>query len=245
MRRRSLLVLPGCSLLVLFAPILSIAASGPAPKASAPHAPTLAEISAHLDDLDARMTSLTCRFVETMDMGEGAPEQSVSGLVQYKKPDFLRIEYKTPEPQSVVLDGQSLWIWRPSTDQAIETSMENWKKSQPMARQLLDFGHYGEMLKDYDVSIASISAPDAQGFYGVTLDLRPKGGGGFALRLGLSTKDYFPSRSEMRVGAVSVSSRFSEVRLNPDIADNVFHFTPPPDADVFKNFKLPEGPSKP
>ena len=211
----------------------------PFPSFAAPAPPTLADIAAHFDALDSSMTSLTCRFVEEMNLGAGAPSQSVSGFVQYKKPDLLRIEYKTPEAQSVVLDGKDLWIWRPSAGQAIETSVADWKKSQPMARQLLDFGHYGRMLQDYDVFIASVSAPDARGFYDVLLDLKPKNGGGYTLRLGLSTRDYFPARTWMTVGNVTMESVFSDVRLNPAIEDNAVHFTPPPDADVFKNFKLP------
>ncbi|HVA66858.1 MAG TPA: outer membrane lipoprotein carrier protein LolA [Elusimicrobiota bacterium] len=218
-------------LFLLFHPFPSFAASAP---------PTLADIAAHFDALDSSMTSLTCRFVEEMNLGAGAPSQSVSGFVQYKKPDLLRIEYKTPEAQSVVLDGKDLWIWRPSAGQAIETSVADWKESQPMARQLLDFGHYGRMLADYEVSIASVSAPDARGFYDVLLDLKPKNGGGYTLRLGLSTRDYFPARTWMTVGSVTMESVFSDVRLNPAISGNAFHFTPPPDADVFRNFKLPQ-----
>ncbi|MDE2313383.1 MAG: outer membrane lipoprotein carrier protein LolA [Elusimicrobia bacterium] len=223
--RKTLLVLS-----LLFAPVLSWAAAP---------APTLADIAAHFDALDSSMTSLTCHFTETMDLGAGQGAQSLSGFVQYKKPDLLRVEYKRPEAQSVILDGKELWIWRPGTGQAIETSMAEWRKSQPMARQLLDFGHYGRLLKDYDVSIATISAPDAQGFYGVILDLKPKNGGGYSLRLGLSTSDYFPARTWMTVGSVTMESEFSDVRLNPEIPDAAFHFTPPPDADVFKGFKFP------
>ncbi|MHB2025786.1 MAG: LolA family protein [Elusimicrobiota bacterium] len=211
--------------------------------AAAPSAPiTVSSIAGRMDAMDDSLKSLSCFFTETIRMEGADSSQGVSGFIQYKKPNFLRIEYKTPEPQSVTMDGKSLWIWRPSANQAIQTDFKQWEKSEPLARGALDFGHYGRLLKDYDVSIDSVSAAGPDGSLKIQLTLRPKTHADFLLRMMLSTRDYFPTETELISGGVAVRSRFADVKFNPDIGDNAFHFNPPPDADVFRHFKFPEAP---
>lgn len=195
--------------------------------------------------IDRDMKSLSCAFRQTVQWEESGTSQEVHGTLDYEKPEKLHIE-EGPEAQTVVSDGQTLWIWRHSTDQVIETSLAEWKKSEPLAQGLLDFGRYADMLQRYDVTVSSVTpAPeDGPGQKRFSLLLTPKGKGktsaepaDFSLRLRLSTRDYFPTKTELRVGGVSVSSTFSKIQYNPPIAASRFEFSPPPGADVFRNFK--------
>jgi outer membrane lipoprotein carrier protein len=190
------------------------------------------------EEFDQRMNSLSAHFVQSVRWEESGLTQSVEGTVEYRKPGLLRLEHHLPERQTLVADGLWLWIWRKETNQVIQTRIEEWKKSQPMAQALLDFGRYGNLLKRYEVAIASVSAPSRDGYRTIELHLTPKERqGDFLLRLRLSTRDFFPAKTELKVGGVLVHSILSEIHYNPTLGEERFRFLPPPGADVFQNLK--------
>ena len=61
----------------------------------------------------------------------------------------------------------------------------------------------------------------------------------FSLILSLSSTTLFPESAELTAGAARMRTEFSRIVFNPDIEAGAFAFTPPPDADVFRNFKPP------
>ncbi len=241
----------------------SLVAAAPAKKKSTPrplvakdtetyslplYPPTTAPITVPLvierfTEFDGKLKSMTCEFSQAVRWEQSGVAQNVEGSLEYRKPELIHIEQKQPEPQTMVSDGAWLWIWRKSTNQVIQTKLEDWKRSEPLAQGLLDFGNYADMLRKYDVSISTIGAPDAGGYRELELALRPKErskSGEFVLRLRLTTKDFFPDETNLEAGQVVVRSSFKNIRYNPPIKDERFQFTPPAGADVFENFKPPK-----
>jgi outer membrane lipoprotein carrier protein len=165
--------------------------------------------------------------------------QSVEGTVTFKKPDLLRLTHRIPEPQTVVSDGTWLWVHRHSTKQVIQTRLDAWRKSEPLAQGLLDFGKSADLLTRYAASISSVSAPGADGHRVVEVTLRPKqkaqDDADFELTLKASTKDWFPAEASLRVGRAKIRSLFENVRYNPELPAAEFQFSPPQDADVFQS----------
>jgi len=199
---------------------------------------TLELVAARFAELDAKMTTLRADFKQFVRLEGSDTVQQVEGQVLFKKPDLMRLTHKVPEPQIVVSDGTWLWVYRASTNQAIKTKLEDWRKSEPLAKGLLDFGRSAELLKRYTAAISTVSAPDADGFRVFSVALTPKpedikaGGTDYTLTLKASTRDFFPYEAALRVGRASVRSVFENVRLGPALPPDVFHFNPPPDADV-------------
>lgn len=205
---------------------------------------TVEMVLSRFERLDRSLTSLSADFRQQVAWQEAGTEQTVEGTVDFRKPDLLRLEHRKPEPQTLVSDGTWLWIYRPSTEQVIKTRFADWKKSEPMAQGLLDFGDYSNLIKSYDASISTVSAPGADGQRQVALALKPKEkskAGEFVLTLHMSTRDYFPAATDLKAGSVMVHSVFSNIRYNPALPDSRFRFTPPPGADVFDNVKPPKG----
>ncbi len=202
---------------------------------------TLEQIGLRFAETDAKIETLKASFRQSVRMEGSDVVQTVEGDVLFKKPDLLRLNHRIPEPQTVVSDGTYLWVYRNSTNQVIQTKLETWRKSEPLAQGLLDFGKSADMLNRYDTSLATVSAPGADGHRAFTLTLKPKaadkkkGGDDFVLTLRASTKDFFPGDATLTVGRASIRSRFENVRLNPAIPAEAFTFTPPPDADLFKS----------
>jgi outer membrane lipoprotein carrier protein len=198
---------------------------------------TLDLISARFAEVDGKMKTMRATFKQFVRMEGSDTVQQVEGEVLFKKPDLMRLTHSLPEKQTVVSDGTFLWIHRPSTNQVIQTRLESWRKKEPLAKGLMDFGRSADLLKRYAAVVSTVSAPGADGYRTFVLTLTPKekaeGDADFTLTLKASTKDFFPGEATLRVGRASIRSSFEHVRLNPELPDDTFHFTTPSGADVF------------
>ncbi|HAM34941.1 MAG TPA: hypothetical protein DEB40_04155 [Elusimicrobia bacterium] len=189
---------------------------------------------------DREMATLTATFRQTVRSDDTGQTQAVEGRFAYRKKDLMRIEHRAPERQTLVCDGQRVWVWRPSNNQVIRSRLEDWKRSQPLAQGILDFGNYAQLLRRYDVSVGTVSSPGSDGHRNFSLVLTPRPEAGaakqepFTLTLRLSTRDFFPYDSELRVGSVTASTLFHAVRYNPELPENLFQFSPPAGADVLE-----------
>lgn len=221
---------------------VSSAAAGTALTAYAPSTATitLELIASRFSETDNKINTLKASFRQSVRMEGSDVVQTVEGDVVFKKPDLLRLTHRIPEPQTVVSDGTWLWVYRNSTNQVIQSRLETWRKSEPLAQGLLDFGKSADMLSRYATEITTVSAPNAEGYRIFTLTLKPKTTSkkeedAFVLTLKASTKDFFPGDATLKVGRAEIRSRFEDVRLNPTLPDETFKFTPPADADLFKS----------
>ncbi|MDD5302955.1 MAG: outer-membrane lipoprotein carrier protein LolA [Elusimicrobia bacterium] len=222
---------------------VSSAAAGTELTAYAPStAPiTIQLIALRFAETDAKINTLKASFRQFVHMDGSDVTQTVEGDVLFKKPDLLRLTHRIPEPQTVVSDGTWLWVYRNSTNQVIQSRLDAWRKSEPMAQGLLDFGKSADLLTRYETEITTVTAPGADGHRSFTLTLKPKAAdrkgpdSDFVLTLKADTKDFFPADATLRVGRVMIRSLFEGVRLNPAIPEETFKFTPPADADLFKS----------
>lgn len=202
---------------------------------------TIEMITKRFAETDAKISTLKASFHQSVRMEGSDVVQTVEGDVVFRKPDLLRLTHRIPEPQTVVSDGTWLWVYRKSTNQVIQSRLDAWRKSEPLAQGLLDFGKSADMLTRYATEITTVSAPGADGHRVFTLTLKPKGAdkkgeaSDFVLTLKASTKNFFPGDATLRVGRAVIRSVFESVRLNPEIPEAAFKFTPPADADLFKS----------
>ncbi|MBI5629601.1 MAG: outer membrane lipoprotein carrier protein LolA [Elusimicrobia bacterium] len=206
---------------------------GPARAARAPAPAALPLVLERLEERDRKTTSLSAHFSQIVRSPYSKDPQAVEGTIEFMKPNLLRIEHEKPERQTVVCDGTWLWFWRPATKQAIQTRYEDWKKSEPLTQAILDFGRYADLAKKYETSLGERE---------LELILKPRGDkNAFELSLLLDSEDFFPREARLTAGDVSVETRFQRVIFNPEIKDKEtrFKFSPPKNAEIFRNFKTP------
>lgn len=202
---------------------------------------TLALVTERFAELDAKIVTLKSGFRQFVRLDGSDTVQTVEGEVLFRKPDLIRLTHRIPEPQTVVSDGTWLWVHRRSTNQVIQTKLADWRRSEPLAKGLLDFGKTAELLRVYDAAISTVSAPRADGHRSFVVTLKPKpadrkdAADAFELTLTADDKDFFPYEARLRVGHASIRSIFENVRLNPEFPDETFRFSPPKDADVFQS----------
>src|SRR5438309_11035057 len=102
----------------------------------------MTELLAHFQEIDKNIQSLSARFEQSITMSEAGIFQQVEGSLEYLKPNRLRLEQRKPERQTIVSDGDTIWSYNVAKNQAISSSLADWKKSDLLVGNLMDFGNY-------------------------------------------------------------------------------------------------------
>ncbi|MFA6093244.1 MAG: outer membrane lipoprotein carrier protein LolA [Elusimicrobiota bacterium] len=196
---------------------------------------TLEAVVEHLKLYDKDLRSLSARFQQTVSLAQGLPPRTTEGTLEYLKPERLRIEHLRPEQQTLISDGKDLWVYRRSMNQALQTALQDAKRSDPALAHLLQVGDYSRWISAYSLALdASADGP--------VLTMRPKNNaqGSFLLKMTLSQAELFPQTLEFRSGDTMIRTRLLDIRFNPELQERSFRFTPPAGAEVFRDFKPPQ-----
>jgi len=155
----------------------------------------------------------------------GAPKRNRQGTVSFRKPGRMRWEFETPEKQTIVSDGETLYSYDPDLNQVVETPLRQALKSSSATSFLLGIGNIN---RDFKAAFASPPAPT--GLIDLILDAKT---GGYKIEVGLDRKSYNLIRLTLtdQLGDVT-SIDFSDVHDNVDLPDSIFAFKTPPGADV-------------
>lgn len=64
-------------------------------------------------------SGFTADFVQTSTLNVMNITDTATGHLRVKKPDKMRWEYETPEPQTIITDGHTLWVHQPLDQQVM------------------------------------------------------------------------------------------------------------------------------
>ncbi|MGH9503180.1 MAG: outer membrane lipoprotein chaperone LolA [Terriglobales bacterium] len=212
------LIVPGfLTLLLAFLPAL--AASPP---------PDVQAIAQAVDSHYNHLRTLQADFTETY-RGAGI-ERTESGVLWLKKPGKMRWEYRTPKEKLFLSDGKEAWFYLPGERQVRRTSVRKLDDLRSPLGFLL-----GKTRLEKELEGLS-RAPDVAPLVPGDTVLRgvPKAMAGRINEVLLEiTPEYRIARIQFEEADESVTEyRFSEQRENVEIADQRFHFSPPPGTEV-------------
>jgi outer membrane lipoprotein carrier protein len=163
-------------------------------------------------------------FTQTVTAPDGAKKRSSSGSFEFSRPNRFRFVYAKPLEQTIVSDGQKVWIFDADLNQVSIRKFSAVLGATPAA---LLAG--GSLDKDFDVS----NQPSEGGMEWVLALPKVKDGAFQSVRIGFKAKtlavveitDSFGQRSTLQ---------FSQMQSNAVIAADSFKFTPPVGADVIE-----------
>jgi outer membrane lipoprotein carrier protein len=139
----------------------------------------------------------------------------------------MRWDFETPDKQTIVSDGQTLYTYDPDLNQVVETPLKQALKSSSATAFLLGIGN---IKRDFKATLAKPATPTGL----IDLILNAKAGG-YKVELGLDPKTYNLATLTLTDELGDVTRiYFSEVRDNVDLPDSMFAFTTPPGADIVK-----------
>lgn len=183
----------------------------------------------HLSQLLKPLTTYQADFEQTLFSAQGQTLQNVKGELKAKRPGLFYWHTQAPMEQTVVTDGQRVWIHDPDLEQVTIQTLAQQLSATPA---LLLSGEIGRIEEAYDVSYAN-----PQPGQPVTPDfmLKPRGTDSLFQWLTLHfANDTLYAMSLVDSLGQKTLLRFDNPKKNPELADSVFQFTIPPGADVIE-----------
>jgi outer membrane lipoprotein carrier protein len=168
--------------------------------------------------------SFTAKFNEEIAT-VGAPKRQRQGTVSFRKPGRMRWEFETPEKQTIVSDGETLYSYDPDLNQVVETPLKQALKSSSATSFLLGIGNIN---RDFKAAFANPPAPN--GVVNLILDAKK---GGYKIEVGLDPKTYNLMTLTLtdQLGDVTRID-FSDIHDNVELPNSLFEFKVPPGADI-------------
>ena len=162
--------------------------------------------------------------------GQAPKVKNSSGSFEFSRPNRFKFIYKKPFEQTLVADGQTLWMYDVDLNQVTSSKQANVLASTPAA--LIASSPDLKTLEQY---FALQAAPDQDGLSWVLATPKSKDGALQSIRVGfkpaggglaaLDIVDSFGQRSVLK---------FQAFTINPTLSVQTFNFTPPVGTDVIK-----------
>jgi outer membrane lipoprotein carrier protein len=183
-----------------------------------------ADAVAALRAFAADAKSARAEFTQTVTSPDGKRTKSSNGSFEFQRPNRFRFVYAKPFAQTIVGDGQKVWIHDPDLNQVSTRKMNDALGATPAA--LLA----GASL-ERDFTLGAL--PDADGLSWVQATPKAQEGSFQTLKVGFRGNELAAIDIIDNFGQRSLI-RFDKVATNVPIAAEAFRFTVPPGADVIE-----------
>jgi outer membrane lipoprotein carrier protein len=160
--------------------------------------------------------------------GQATKSKTSSGSFEFLRPNRFRFQYKKPFEQTIVADGQTLWLYDPDLNQVTAR-----KQAQALGSTPAALIASAPDLKALQAEFSLQAAPDKDGLQWVTATPKAKDGQLASIRIGLKGAELAVLEIEDSFGQRSVLS-FDHVQSNVAMGAEVFGFKPPVGADVIR-----------
>jgi outer membrane lipoprotein carrier protein len=163
-------------------------------------------------------------FTQTVTSPDGKKKKSSSGSFEFLRPNRFRFAYLKPFEQTIVADGEQVWIYDADLNQVSKRRFSQALGATPAA---LLAG--GSLEQDFDLS----SLPARDGLEWAEARPKAKDGAFQSVRVGFKGKGLAALEIVDSFGQKSLL-RFDKLAANVPVAADAFRFTVPPGADVIE-----------
>jgi outer membrane lipoprotein carrier protein len=160
--------------------------------------------------------------------GQPARVRQSSGRFEFQRPDRFRFTYLKPFAQTLVADGQTLWLHDPDLNQVTARRQGQALASTPAAL-IAAAPDLGALRQAFELS----AAPERDGLQWVVAVPRQREGALRELRVGLRGAELAALDIVDGLGQRS-QIRFAKVEANIALPADTFQFKPPAGADVIR-----------
>jgi len=160
--------------------------------------------------------------------GQAARQRTSSGSFEFLRPNRFKFVYRKPFEQTIVADGQTLWLHDPDLNQVTARRQSQALASTPVAL-VAAAPDLGALRQTFELS----AAPDREGLQWVLAVPRQRDGALREVRVGLRGTELAALDILDGLGQRS-QIRFSKVETNTTLPADTFQFRPPAGADVIR-----------
>ena len=165
-------------------------------------------------------------FTQTVRDKNGSTVQSASGKLTFSRPGKFRWEYEKPYQQTIVGDGDKLWVYDKDLNQVTVKKLSGALGSSPAA--LLAGSNDIEQYYNLDAKGMKNGLEWLEAFPRDEESMFSK------VRMGFKANTLDTMELYDHLGQVT-SIRFGQLERNPKIAADLYTFTPPKGADVIED----------
>ena len=160
--------------------------------------------------------------------GQAARSKTSTGSFEFQRPSRFKFVYKKPFAQSIVADGQTLWMYDVDLNQVTARAQSQVLGSTPAAL-IAAAPDLRALQADFELQ----AAPDKDGLQWVAATPRAKDGQLQSVRIGFKAGELAALEITDSFGQRSVLT-FSHFESNPALPAETFQFKPPAGADVVR-----------
>ena len=160
--------------------------------------------------------------------GQAARSKSSSGTFEFSRPNRFKFVYRKPFEQTIVADGQTLWLYDVDLNQVTARKQSAVLASSPAAL-IASAADIQALQADFTLT----AAPDKDGLEWVLASPKAKDGMLQAVRVGFKGQELAVLEIVDSFGQRSVMS-FAGLRVNAALEPATFQFKPPAGADLIQ-----------
>jgi outer membrane lipoprotein carrier protein len=183
-----------------------------------------------VDRAYANVRSMEADFVQHLTVPLLGTNQRSEGRLLQRRPDRFAMRFTDPAGDIMVADGRHFWMYNPSVDrtQVIRTRIAEGGAQVDLQQQFLS-----NPTQRFVATLAGAETVNGRATHVVSLV--PRGRSQYRLiRVWVDQQDNLVRRFEMTEENESVRRiELRNLRLNVDLPDSAFHFTPPAGTQVF------------
>jgi outer membrane lipoprotein carrier protein len=188
------------------------------------------ELVARVQNRYDRTTHLRARFRQQTRLQGFDQVQSGEGQVWILKPGMMRWDYTQPERQTIIANGDTLWIYLPEDRQAIRDQVNHSLGTRTPALFLAGEARLTELFTATGVSTGGPGEGDA-----LQLELTPKAGSlpYGQVQLGIDPSSYLVKSVQLVDALGNITTMwFSDIDTEGPVDPSLFQFQIPPGVEV-------------
>lgn len=191
-------------------------------------APAMAEPSAvdRLEQFSAQLDTLSAGFQQEVINERGEQVQASSGVVELARPGRFRWLYQKPYEQSIIADGDTLWIYDVDLDQVTRKPLDEALGSAPIMLLM----KREPLTREFELEDAGTE----RGMEWVALVPREKTTDFDRIRLGFRGATLAMMELKDAFGQLTRIA-FTDLVMNPGFPRDHFDFVPPEGVDVVES----------
>ena len=163
--------------------------------------------------------------------------QKAEGSVYFKKEGKMFWDYQNPTPQQIISDGKMIWFYEPEDEQVTVTEVTDGLQSQISADLL---NGKAQLTRDFTVKDITTEADEQTGT--IVLELIPRSSQQNLSKIimRLNNENFQIYQTEVYDLFENLTRiTFSQIRIDTNLDDSLFTFTPPPGVEILSPPTVP------
>ena len=189
-------------------------------------APAADSARSRMEAFSKDLKSTSGSFSQSVTDANGRGGDESRGTLSLQAPRQFRWETKQPYEQTIVADGQRVWVYEPDLQQVTVRSQSSEEAHSPLT-VLTD-------LSQLDSQFTATESGERDGLAWLKLTSKAKDPEFEYAELGFAAHDLERMLFKDQLGNTT-EIRFSDWKRNPKLAADTFQFTPPKGVDVIGN----------